>query len=343
MANERFQNALAKIPQRIPPIWLLRQAGRYYTAYQDLRKKHSFVELCKTPRLAAQTAISPVVEFDFDVAVLFSDLLFPLEALGIGLSYTDQGPKMSWNLNAGNLGKLRSPDKAIKHLEFQREAVAETRKLLSATKSLIGFVGGVWTLYAFAVENSHQGTLFASKRDLSLFHSFCKIMMPLLEMNIEQQLNAGAEIILLFDPAAGALSPWLFRKHVEPYLKNLADRFPKKLLYYSRETQIDYFNFNSLNKLAGLGIDHRWDLIPILTRVSPFSIQGNFDESLLLQDPNIFRNTLLEWLTPIKELREQQTTGWICGLGHGVMPYTPVENVRTFVTLIREVLGAPKH
>src|SRR5260370_21582895 len=99
IGNERFQNALARRPQCVPPIWMMRQAGRYHRHYQELRQKHSFMDLCKQPELAAQVALGPVMDFDFDAAILFSDLLFPLEALGMGLEYTDHGPQLGWNLN----------------------------------------------------------------------------------------------------------------------------------------------------------------------------------------------------------------------------------------------------
>src|ERR1041384_4994838 len=106
IGNARFQNALARRPQPTPPIWLMRQAGRYHKHYQALRAKHSFIDLCKQPELAADVALGPVLAFDFDAAILFSDLLFPLEALGMGLEYTDQGPRLGWHLDDHSFGKL---------------------------------------------------------------------------------------------------------------------------------------------------------------------------------------------------------------------------------------------
>src|SRR5215213_2056337 len=97
MANERFQNARERRPQDIPPVWFMRQAGRYHKHYQALRKQHGFMELCKDPALAAEVALGPIQDFDFDVSILFSDLLFPLEAMGMGLSY-DPAPKLEWQL-----------------------------------------------------------------------------------------------------------------------------------------------------------------------------------------------------------------------------------------------------
>src|SRR5437588_9168668 len=110
IGNARFQNALARVPQRTPPIWLMRQAGRYHKHYQALRAKHSFVDLCKQPELAAEVALGPVMDFGFDAAILFSDLLFPLEALGMGLEYTDHGPRLGWQLDENSISRLRSID-----------------------------------------------------------------------------------------------------------------------------------------------------------------------------------------------------------------------------------------
>src|SRR5882762_11781501 len=107
IGNARFQNALARRAQSTPPIWLMRQAGRYHRHYQALRQKHSFMDLCKRPELAAAVALGPVLDFDFDAAILFSDLLFPLEALGMGLEYTDRGPRLEWKLDPKSVSSLR--------------------------------------------------------------------------------------------------------------------------------------------------------------------------------------------------------------------------------------------
>src|SRR5690606_3089675 len=153
--SERFQNALRRAPQAVPPIWLMRQAGRYHHHYRALRERHSFLELCRNPELAAQVALGPVLEFDFDVAILFSDLLFPLEALGMSLSYEESGPVLSPKLEEARLGRLRPVEDALPRLEFQRDAMRATREVIPRDKSVIGFVGGPWTLFVYAMEGSH--------------------------------------------------------------------------------------------------------------------------------------------------------------------------------------------
>src|SRR5436189_3475825 len=152
IGSARFQNALARRPQPTPPIWLMRQAGRYHKHYQALRAKHSFVDLCKQPELAAEGALGPVMDFGFDAAILFSDLLFPLEALGMGLEYTDRGPQLGWQLSEQTISRLRSIEDAWPQLLFQGEVMQATRDRLPSDRSLIGFVGGAWTLFVYAVE-----------------------------------------------------------------------------------------------------------------------------------------------------------------------------------------------
>ena len=123
----RFQRALAAEPQAVPPIWLMRQAGRYHRHYQALRKRHSFDALCRTPDLAAKVALGPVEDFDFDSAILFSDLLYPLDALGLGVRYTDAGPRLDARLTASSIGRLRPLEQALPRIAFQADGVKATR------------------------------------------------------------------------------------------------------------------------------------------------------------------------------------------------------------------------
>src|ERR1041385_2686013 len=237
IGNARFQNALARIPQRTPPIWLMRQAGRYHKHYQALRAKYSFVDLCKKPELAAEVALGPVLDFGFDAAILFSDLLFPLEALGMGLQYTEQGPRLEWKLDEKSISQMRRVDDAWPRLQFQGEALRATRERLPRDCSLIGFIGGPWTLFVYAVEGTHKGSLNESKKLLPLFQRFCDTLVPLLERNIQLQLDHGAELVMIFDTAAGELAPNIFLSEVVPQLQALTALNPSRIGYYSKATQ----------------------------------------------------------------------------------------------------------
>jgi uroporphyrinogen decarboxylase len=339
--NAKFKNALAREPQNVPPIWFMRQAGRYHKHYQALRAKHTFMEMCKDPKLAAEVALGPVLDFDFDVSILFSDLLFPLEAMGMGLKY-EPGPVLGWHLTPDRLKELKRAPEAMPHLQFQKQAAIETRKVLPKDKSLIGFVGGPWTLFTYAVEGAHKGGLEASKRSLALFKPFCEILVPILIENIKLQLEGGAELVMLFDTSAGEVAPVLYRDVIVPSLEQLARAYPRRLGYYAKGIQPAHHEhpaFNDPGLFAGLGYDHRWELSKVLpTRKTGF-VQGNFDQSLLFCAPDEFRAHAMKYLESMKKLTPEQRAGWVSGLGHGVLPGTPEENVRDLVKLVREVLA----
>lgn len=341
MANIRFQNALSRTPQAVPPIWFMRQAGRYHKHYQSLRAQHTFIELCKMPDVAAEVAMGPIQDFDFDVAILFSDLLFPLEAMGMGLAY-EPAPKLGWSLTPERLKDLRRVDEAMPHLEFQKLAMQKTRARLPDSKSLVGFVGGPWTLFTYAVEGAHKGGLESSKKLLSLFPKFCEIIVPILKRNIQLQLEGGAEVVMVFDTAAGELSPGVYREAVIPSLNELSRMFPKKLGYYAKNAQsyhLDHPFFRDRELLAGLGFDHRWEISGALKTQNVGFVQGNFDQALLFMAPQDFENEVRRYLAPILKLSIEQRAGWVSGLGHGVLPGTPEENVRSLVRIIREVMA----
>jgi uroporphyrinogen decarboxylase len=342
IGNARFQNALARVPQHTPPIWLMRQAGRYHKHYQALRAKHSFMDLCKQSELAAEVALGPVLDFGFDAAILFSDLLFPLEALGMGLEYTDRGPQLGWQLEENSISRLRSINDAWPNLLFQGEAMRATRERIPADRSLIGFVGGPWTLFVYAVEGTHKGSLTNSKRLLSLFPQFCASVVPLLERNIELQLNNGAEVVMIFDTAAGELSPQLFRSEVAPQLQKLTAKNGSSIGYYSKGTQPAHLRdaFFTSGNLAGIGVDHGWDIREAFDISAHGFVQGNFDQALLQADGADLQKHLHRYLDPLKD---REWPGWICGLGHGVLPGTPEDNVRLFVDTVREAFQNREH
>ncbi len=338
--NLKFQNALKKVPQPVPPIWFMRQAGRYHKHYQALRSKHSFMDLCKKPELACEVALGPIQDFDFDVSILFSDLLFPLEAMGMGLDYKP-GPVLDWHLDETNMSKLKKVDTSLRGVEFQKEAVIMTRAALPKDKSLVGFVGGPWTLFSYAVEGSHKDGLKKTKKLIHLFDDFCEILMPLLIENIKLQLSGGVEVVMIFDTSVGEISPLIFHTKIKPYLLSLAETFPGKLGYYSKGTTEAHYSLDMKTaSWAGLGFDHRWDLpLWIKTQKTSGFVQGNFDQLFLFQNFSDFKKTLDIYLESYKKLSTTERAGWVCGLGHGVLPETPEKHVKYFVERVREVLS----
>ena len=341
MANERFQNALQRKTQNIPPIWMMRQAGRYHWHYQKLKEKYTFMELCKNPDLASEVALGPVQDFDFDLAILFSDILFPLEGLGMGLEYTDHGPRLGWHItDNASMSKFRSMEDAVEFLQFQGQAVRLTREKLPADKSLIGFVGGAWTLFTYAVVGKHEGSLSQAKKLIQEQQQFFQLINRVLAENIRIQLEAGAELVMVFDTAGGELCPMMFEQVVIPAVQELVSQFPGRVGYYTKNSGMYHIDsFRGMEGLAGFGIDHKQYMPDFLKARQKGFVQGNFDQSLLFQEEGDFIKSLDRYLQPILELSAQERAGWVAGLGHGVLPKTPQQNVRKFVEHVREVFA----
>lgn len=333
-----FARALRGDALPVPPIWLMRQAGRYQASYQRLRARHSFEQLCRIPALAAEVATGPVRDFDFDAAILFSDLLFPLEALGFGLSYRDGPPKLDGPLTWQRMAAFRPHEEALARLMFQRDAMAATRAGLAPEKALLGFVGGPWTLFVYSVEGTHAGALAQAKASLDLYRALAERMRPLLIDNIRLQLDGGADLVMVFDTAAGELPGDVFQRAIQPDLAALAAAFPGRLGYYAKGATLEHLHVG--NDFAGVGLDAGWNLAEALTRPNRRGfIQGNFDQQALLSTGAALERAIDTFLAPLRKLDPSARRGWICGLGHGVLPGTPEESVRTFVTRVRNAFA----
>ena len=229
MTNILFENALKRNIQKTPPVWFMRQAGRYHSHYRKLKEKYTFEELCKTPDLAAEVAFGPIQEFDYDIAILFSDILFILEGLGLELKF-DPGPKFNSYINSENINDYSNIDRGIEHMQFQFEAIKITKEKLPNNKSLIGFVGGPWTLSKYAFGNNNSD-LIDTKMNLEFIS---KILLPLLKKNIQLQLNAGVELVMIFDSSLYDLDKINFHEIYSKFFEEIAISFPNKLGYYSR-------------------------------------------------------------------------------------------------------------
>lgn len=335
--NTLFHNAINRIPQNTPPIWFMRQAGRYHSHYQGLRAKNSFDQLCKIPELASEVALGPIMDFDFDVSILFSDILYPLQAIGMGLEYTDHGPRLGFQLNKETISKLNFEESTYSFMNFQKEAMILTREKLPKNKSLIGFVGGLWTLFVYAAEGGHAGSLIQSKTQVDLFKKFADQMLPFILNNIKLQFEGGAEVVMIFDTAAGEVSPSFFQNHIQPYIEKISQAFPNRIGYYSKGTQDIFFNakFKEL-PLAGQGFDHRNDINNCFKLNTKGFVQGNFDQALLHMDPSDLKKELATYINNVKRISVNDRAGWVCGLGHGILPKTPEQNVKYFIETIRK-------
>ena len=321
--NDKFANACARVKQDCPPIWMMRQAGRYQKSYMDMKDRFTFEQMCKLPRIAAQTAILPIRDFDFDIAILFSDILFPIEGLGVPLKF-DPGPKFEWHINEQNYHEHSNVKQAIKHMEFQANAIKSTRDLLPDSKSIIGFVGGPWTLLNYATGKKTNLSLKWKTKYLK------DVIIPLLDKNINLQLDAGAEKVMILDSGVSNMSEMYFKKY---YVDLLQPLIKEDVGYYTK--QLNKRCLPTLYKMnwSGLGLDSSVDIIHAFKKYKKGFIQGNFDESLLLQDEQECRKSIQQFLEKMEVVDKR---GWVCGLGHGIHKTTPEENVKLFVRLVRE-------
>jgi uroporphyrinogen decarboxylase len=346
MTETALSAALNRRNTARPPVWMMRQAGRYHSHYQTLKRYNDFIQLCKDPALAAETALGPIHDFNFDAAILFSDLLFPLEAMGMGLRY-DPGPKLDFHLRTmADVQRLTGGAERASFMQFQADAVKLTRARLRRDKGLIGFVGGPFTLYVYAAAGSHEAAEAAMPGLTNgIYQAFNDKLLDLLAANMQLQARAGAECIALFDTAAGEIDADVYGKHVVPVLADLLARFRRldattPVTYYSRGTGPAYWDQLRDLPFQCLGVDWRHDMSEVLMRYGDrWAIQGNVDPEWLHLPLETLEQRLREYFGKLQTLPTEQRRGWICGLGHGILQKTPEANVRRFVSLQREIFG----
>ena len=330
-----------------PPVWFMRQAGRYHEHYQHLRARHEFSALCKQPALAAEVTMGPIDDFGFDAAILFSDLLFPLEAMGMGLRY-EPGPKLDWYLRScADLPRLKGGRAGLPALEFQAEAIRVLRPRLGLDRALIGFVGGPFTLYAYAVAGSHEGFTRQGLLGLEdgLYAGFCERLIELLAGNMVLQAQAGADCVALFDTAAGSLDPAQFAAHAVGPLAAVVERFRAScphtpLIYYSRDTGPDHWRALEVLDIQCLGIDWRHELAATLRAQTPrWCLQGNLDPEWLLLPAPVLESKVRAVFAQVAALPKTVRAAWVSGLGHGVLQQTPPAHVRLVLKIQREMFA----
>ncbi len=341
-----------------PPVWFMRQAGRYHSHYQSMKKRYSFIDLCKIPEAAAEVTFGPINDFNFDAAILFSDLLFPLEVLGMGLQYVP-GPKLDWHItDKSMLAKLnpekKTPQELVTGIAYQGKALQLIRSKLAPEKSLLGFVGGPMTLFDYAVAGSHQASTAEGGKGLKdafagltdgRYEGFFDILLPLLVENMCLQASNGADAVAMMDTCAGEVSPSIFRELIVPTIREVLIQFRRRhpntpVVYYSKGTGPTHWQHLTSLPFECLGIDWNYPMANALQEFGDrWSIQGNFDPHLMLLPEQACKLEIEKFFEPILKLPREKLNGWICGLGHGVLQWTPEQNVRNFLKYQNEVFS----
>lgn len=339
-----FLRACRRQPVPRTPVWMMRQAGRYLPQYRAVRTKVSFLELCKTPELACEVTMQPMDLFGFDAAILFCDILVPLECMGMELVFGDGGPKLPEPLRSrAAVDKLRIPDPEAE-MPYVMDAVRLIRKTLGDRAPLIGFAGAPFTLATYAVEGggskSYPETKSMMFANPDAMHELLDKLADCCAVYLEAQIAAGAQAVQLFDSWAGILSRRDFREFALRSARRVFDKLRASPTFRDNNVPIIYFVNGCAPYLDDyaksgadvLGVDWRIDLDEARRRLGDgVALQGNMDPTCLFLPPEKLRERVREVLDS-----HGDGPGHIFNLGHGVLPMTNPEHVRVMVEAVRE-------
>ncbi len=335
--NDRFLRACRREPVDRTPVWFMRQAGRYMPEYRALRKRHTLLELCRTPDLAVEVTLQPIHALGFDAAILFSDLLIPLDPLGIPFDFkAGEGPAIERPIRSkGDVDALRRFEPR-EELGMVLEAIRLLRRELKVP--LIGFAGAPFTLASYAIEGGHSNN-FARTKGLmygepETWHRFAGLLAEVVSDYLRAQVEAGAQAVQVFDSWIGALDEGDYREFVLPHVRRIfegLEGLDVPQIHFGTGTG----HLLAVQREAGgtvIGVDWRTPLDQGWERVgTDVAIQGNLDPTLLFAP----RERLLARVDDVLR-RAGGRPGHIFNLGHGILPGTPVESVKAVVDHVHE-------
>ena len=338
MKDYPFLKACLREPTPYTPVWLMRQAGRYQKEYRALRKKFSFLEMCKTPELAAQVTLLPIQQLEVDAAIIFADILLPLEPMGIDFEFAkNEGPVFHQPIREmKQIDALRiiEPEE---DMPFLMEAIRMVRRELDGKVPLIGFSGAPFTLASYVIEGGHSKNYILTKgmmyQDRAAWHGLMEKLAEVLIRYLNSQVRAGAQAVQVFDSWVGCLSPQDYEEYVLPYSKKVIDGVDKSV-------PLIHFGTSSSTLLEGMkraggdviGLDWRVDLREAWGRVGhDVAVQGNLDPVILFGPVERIEKEVKRILE-----RAEDRPGHIFNLGHGILPNTPVDNVVRLVDAVHE-------
>jgi uroporphyrinogen decarboxylase len=338
----RFLDVLRGRTPDTTPVWVMRQAGRYLPEYRAVREKHPFLEMCKTPELAAEVTLQPLRRFPLDAAILFSDILIPLEGMGQALSFHEgEGPKLAPVRDEAAVAGLE-PDRLPEATAFVPGAIRVIRKELAGRTPLIGFTGAPFTLACYAVEGggSHN---FRWVRELmygrpDLFHRLLETITEGNARYLRSQVEAGVDAVQLFDTWGGILAPAEFAAFALPYVKRLlamVEGLGVPTVYFV----LDGWHLVDLAAGAGstvLGVDWRVPLVTVREKVGPTRVlQGNLDPGALYGSEDNLRRQVAQVL-------RGGGAGHVFNLGHGIWPDADPARVGLLVDVVHELGRFPR-
>ena len=320
-----------------PPVWMMRQAGRYLPQYMALRDKHSFFERCQDPELACEITLQPVNIIGVDAAILFSDILVIPQAMGMEVQLVEsKGPLLPEPIKTNrDLNRIRVPN-VSEALQYVFDAIRLTKKELNGRVPLIGFAGAPWTILCYMVQGKGSKTFDEAKvfcyQQPEIAHQLLQMITDTTIAYLKEQVKAGVDVIQIFDSWGGLLGPGDFSTLSLKYITQIIDAIKKDVLtiIFAKGA------WHSLEEMSrtgaqALGID--WCVTPQMARQlagNKITLQGNFDPAKLLSPLPIMKKQVRQML---KEFGGQRH---IANLGHGILPNTPVDNAKAFVETVKE-------
>ena len=326
-----------------PPIWFMRQAGRYLSEYRNTRKRAgSFLDLCYNSELATEVTLQPIERFGFDAAILFADILLILDALGVKVQFIEgQGPLLEPVKNKKDIERISKLEQIHEKLFPVYETIKKLKKHLPKDIPLIGFAGAPWTLATYLINGKgEQGSLTAKKFLIENNDEFEEIINLLTDATIDyliMQIKSGADVIKIFDSWAGALNADMVLRYSLNPIKKIVSEIKKRhpnipFIVFPRSVNTIYSNFSNEECFDVLAVDQFLDRKWIANKIQPKKIiQGNLDPIFLTQSKEV----LFQELKKVTEAFKSYP--YVFNLGHGITPDAKVENVEIVVDYIKGI------
>ncbi len=336
---DRYLKACRKEEVDCTPVWMMRQAGRYLPEYRALRLKHSFIETCKTPELAVEITLQPVRRFELDAAIIFADILLPLENMGIDFEFTkDDGPKINNPLRTrADVERMRAIN-PMAEMSYLMDTVRMVKEELNGQVPLIGFAGAPFTLASYITEGGGSKNYLHTKAMMYQEPETWRLLMEKLTdmviVYLNDQIKAGVQAVQIFDSWVGCLSPTDYREFVFPYQKRLISSLDKSVPHI-------HFAFGASHLLpmvgaAGgdvIGLDWRTDIDEAWKTLNfAPGVQGNLDPVALYGSRDYIKKRVMDILD-----RAGNRNGHIFNLGHGILPTAPLDNAKYMIDLVHEL------
>lgn len=326
------------------PVWVMRQAGRYMSEFQEMRAKHDFFEICRTPELAAEVTMQPIRKFNLDAAIIFSDILVVPQALGLTVDMIpEKGPTFAEPLRTpADLSRLTPDIDVNQSLGYVFEAITLTRHKLEGKCPLIGFSGAPWTLMSYMIEGGGSTTMSKAKKWLYTYqedsHKLLQILTDVIVKYLVGQVVAGAQLLQVFESHAGILGPGTFSRFALPYIRQISARVkadlvqkglqPVPMIIFAKDA---HYALPELSESGYEIISIDWTIDPRSARkqVGPnVGLQGNLDPCALYSSPDDINESVKEMLKAFGTQR------YIANLGHGMYPDFDPERLREFVDAV---------